>query len=102
MKILKVIIAGLFLSTCYTSPALAQQSVCGDRDEIVSRLETGYQELTSGMGLASNGGLVELYTSKKGTWTLMVTQPSGVSCLIGAGDHWETIEPKEIIEGDLS
>lgn len=75
-------------------PANAQQSVCGNRDEIISRLKNGYQESTTGIGLSTNGGVIELYTSERGSFTLMVTQPNGVSCLIAAGDNWETIKPK--------
>ena len=45
--------------------------------------------------MAGNGGVIELYTSEKGSWTLLLTQPTGVSCLIAAGDNWETMpEPK--------
>ena len=72
------------------SPANAQ-AVCGDRNEIVSRLESGYDEKVSALGLAGNGGVVELYTSNKGTWTLLMTQPNGMTCLIAAGDSWESI-----------
>jgi hypothetical protein len=73
------------------TPASSAENVCGKRDDIVSRLENGYQEFNSALGMSTNGGLVELYTSDKGTWTLMLTQPDGVSCLIAAGENWETI-----------
>ncbi len=74
-------------------PAVAQ-AVCGDRAEIIARLESAYQEKASAIGLAGNGGVVELYTSDKGSWTLLLTQTNGVSCLIAAGDSWETVPPK--------
>jgi hypothetical protein len=44
------------------------------------------------MGMSTNGGLVELYTSENGTWTLMLSQPDGVSCLIAAGENWESLK----------
>lgn len=72
------------------APAGAQ-ALCGDRDEIVSRLETGYKESASALGIAGTGGVVELYTSEKGSWTLLLTQPNGVSCLLAAGESWETL-----------
>lgn len=71
------------------APAANAEQVCGKRAEIVSRLENGYQEFNSAMGMSTNGGLVELFTSEKGTWTLMLTHPDGVSCLIAAGENWE-------------
>jgi len=44
------------------------------------------------MGVSTNGSLVELYTSENGTWTLMLTRPDGVSCLIAAGQNWEAFD----------
>lgn len=72
-------------------PAQAQE-VCGDRKEIIARLENGYQEHQKGVGLSANGGVVELFVAPSGSWTLMVTNPSGISCLIAAGDGWQTVE----------
>ncbi len=92
MKSSTVFLGGLVIASALFSPAGAQQTVCGDRNEIVSRLEQGYQEQTTGVGLSATGGLVELYTSEKGTWTLMLTQPNGVTCLIAAGDNWEHVD----------
>jgi hypothetical protein len=63
--------------------------VCGDRDEIVSRLESAYQEKAAAVGMSGNGNVVELYLSQKGSWTLLLTMPTGTSCLIAAGNNWE-------------
>ena len=81
---------GASFAALLATPASSAESVCGNRDDIVSRLENGYQEFNSAMGMSTNGGLVELYTSDKGTWTLMLTQPDGISCLIAAGQNWES------------
>ncbi len=87
-------LTGAVMAIMVATPASAQ-AVCGDRNEIVARLESGYQEKSSAMGVSTNGGLVELYTSEKGTWTLMLTQPNGTSCLIAAGNNWESLsDPK--------
>ena len=92
MKRSIMLLGVLAITSVMLSPASAQQAVCGDRNEIVARLESGYQESTTGVGLSATGGLIELYTSEKGTWTLMLTQPNGVSCLIAAGDNWEQVD----------
>lgn len=83
-----IVLLGAVAASLATAPASAQ-SVCGDRTEIVTRLETGYEEKAAAIGLSGNGGVVELYTSDKGSWTLLITQPGGVSCLIAAGESWE-------------
>ncbi len=84
------LLLGAAVASLIASPASAQ-AVCGDRSEIVSRLESAYQEKASAIGMSGNGGVVELYTSEKGSWTLLLTQPTGVSCLIAAGDNWESM-----------
>jgi len=90
MKRFMFALIGVSFAALLASPASSEENVCGKRDDIVSRLENGYQEFNSAMGMSTNGGLVELYTSDNGTWTLMLTQPDGVSCLIAAGQNWES------------
>lgn len=95
MKRSIIVLLGAATAMLVASSASAQQAVCGDRNEIITRLEQGYKESNTGLGLSASGGVVELYTSEKGTWTLMLTQPNGVSCLIAAGDHWEHVDNQE-------
>ena len=90
MKRFMFTLIGASFMALLATPATSAESVCGNRDDIVARLESGYQEFNSAMGMSTNGGLVELYTSENGTWTLMLTQPNGVSCLIAAGQNWES------------
>ncbi len=38
--------------------------------------------------------LVELLTAKDGiTWTIILTSPKGISCLIASGDGWQPLAP---------
>lgn len=90
MKLFVFALVAASFAAGLATPAAGEENVCGKRDEIVSRLENGYQEFNSAMGMSTNGGLVELFTSKNGTWTLMLTQPDGISCLIAAGENWES------------
>jgi len=42
------------------------------------------------MGIANYGGLVEILSSQSGTsWTIILTMPNGVTCMIAAGENWE-------------
>lgn len=90
MKRFMIALIGASFTALLAAPGSSAENVCGKRDDIVTRLENGYQEFNSAMGMSTNGGLVELYTSDNGTWTLMLTQPDGVSCLIAAGENWES------------
>ena len=75
------------------SPAAGQQ-VCNTRDTILGHLARQYQEVPVAGGVTSAGGLVEVLTTGDGnTWTIIVTTPQGVSCLVAAGEGWRTKEP---------
>lgn len=82
------------ISACLTvmaaGPALAQGGVCGPRDAIVERLQEKYGETRQSMGLQSNNGVVEIFASdESGTWTILVTLPNGMTCLVAAGEAWD-------------
>ena len=97
---LAAVVLTLFLSIAAT-PAFAQM-VCGNHADIEKRLQSGYQEVRTGVGVAGNGGLIELYTSEKGTFTIVLTRPNGMACLIAVGENWEAVKtPVPIKEGEL-
>jgi hypothetical protein len=81
-----------------SSPSEAQQMmvrpgpVCGERTALMNQLKGKYAELPKSMGLAANGSVLEVLTAKTGTWTILLTTPQGVTCLIAAGEHWEDRE----------
>jgi len=78
-------------------PQAPRQGMCGDRGQVLSTLDGGYKEHPTAMGLASNGTVVEVLSSEEGTWTIIVTAPNGVSCLMAAGDYWQSL-PKPTAE----
>lgn len=82
-----------------TSPAIAQ--TCAPRVTAIETLEHQYSEGRVGIGLAPNGAVIEVYASHAGTWTLFVTGPDGVSCMIASGTAWEVYDdrPAEGVPG---
>lgn len=76
--------------------AAAQGQLCGDRQQIVTRLQERYGETRQSMGLQQNNGVVEIFASlESGTWTILVTMPNGLTCLVAAGEAWDG-EPDEL------
>lgn len=68
------------------------QSICDTRANLLSHLKSKYEETPVAIGLSNAGGVVELITANNGkTWTLIVTRPNGMACLIAAGESWESI-----------
>ena len=86
--------------TFLATPSLAQQ-VCGKRADIVNRLSDGFEEQRRSAGLAADGNLVEVFASKKGTWTIIYTKPGGMTCLVAVGDNWQQIEAPFAATGSI-
>ena len=76
------------------STAMAQgQPQCNERDNVLALLAKKYQETPIAGGVTNTGGLVEVLTDHKGdTWTIIVTTPQGMSCLVAAGEGWRNME----------
>ena len=67
------------------------ESICAEHQKIVDQLTSRYGETRQSLGLASNGSVVEVFASKAGTWTILVTDADGQTCLAAAGEAWQEI-----------
>ena len=83
------------LAGSWTLPATAQQQTlsCANRDAMVKVLTRRYHEAPRAVGLANPSAMIEIFTSKAGTWTILLTQPDGASCIVSAGDDWQENPP---------
>lgn len=90
----RLILAASMAASLVAGPALAADTLCGTRDSVLKQLAAEYQEAPVGIGLASNGAVVELLTASSGTWTLIVTMPKGSTCLMGTGEAWQAVPRK--------
>ena len=77
-----------------TGHAFAQQPrKCADRDRVVERLATGYGETRQSIGLGANNAVIEVFASlETGTWTITVTTPQGLTCLVASGQAFENTQ----------
>ena len=81
-------------------PALA--NTCTDRDRLTGFLSEKYDEEPIAIGMIDRSGVMEVYLSEGGSWTIVVTSANGLSCVIAAGKAWEDLEPHYATEGDES
>jgi len=78
------------------APAVAQTRatmVCGQRDTVVAQLHARFGEQVRAIGLAGQTRIVEVFASETGSWTITVTSPDGITCLMAAGEHFEALAP---------
>jgi hypothetical protein len=69
-----------------------QAQQCDQRAKVLGHLAEKYKEAPIAIGVTSSGGIVEVLTTGDGdTWTIILSDPSGTSCLIAAGEGWRNI-----------
>lgn len=64
---------------------------CAPRAEVEQTLAARYGESRQAMGLAAGNQLMEVYASASGTWTLTVSMPDGMTCLVASGSSFEQV-----------
>lgn len=65
---------------------------CAPRDTVLNRLAEKWGETRQSVGLGANGAVVEVFASAEtGTWTITVTTPEGLTCLVASGQSFETL-----------
>ena len=73
------------------SSASAQNTQCDRRQAVADYLGT-FDETRTAQGISSDNLLVEVWANTEtGTWTLTVTTPQGVTCLLAFGGFYETV-----------
>ncbi|MEM1314660.1 MAG: hypothetical protein AAGI51_08910 [Pseudomonadota bacterium] len=95
-RLAAALLAGILCAAALVpSPAPAQDrmpggpAVCGKREAMVQRLETQFGETRQGFGLQRGSSIVEVFaSSESGSWTILVTQPTGMTCMVAAGQNW--------------
>ncbi|TGQ67749.1 hypothetical protein EN829_029900 [Mesorhizobium sp. M00.F.Ca.ET.186.01.1.1] len=65
------------------------QLICGGRDYLVARLAAAFEEKRLGYGVAGQVAIFEVFVSAGGTWTILMTDVNGQTCILAAGDGWE-------------
>ena len=82
-----VVTIGLFLSAGTADAQI--QRVCVLHDDVIAQLEDKFAEQNIGRGLVENGrAIVELFVSETGSWTVIVTDTAGRSCIVASGESW--------------
>ncbi len=69
--------------------------MCGERRAVVQNLENTYSEAPVSIDLASDGAVIEVLASPSGSFTIILTQPNGLGCVMAAGKNWEDL-PKRL------
>ena len=70
-----------------------QQARCAPHDVATRHLADTFGEHRHMMGLAANNMVLELFvSSSSGTWTITVTRPDGVTCIVASGANADLVQ----------
>ena len=94
--------AAVFVTAALTAPIAQAQPTCMARDLLVEQLTERYDEVPVGRGLQSASQLLEVWASiASGTYTVFVTRPDGLACIVATGKNWSSFEIAAAPEGIL-
>jgi hypothetical protein len=83
----------ILIASAISGTTAYSQPQCDQRDSVLQVLQQKYKEQPVALGVTHNGGLVEVLTTEDGTtWSIIVTTPQGMSCLVAAGEGWRAME----------
>lgn len=91
MKRLFITLAGLLLLASHASAATR----CAPREAIIKALQDKFQETERAVGIASQTALMEVFASKAGTWTIILSGVDGLACVIASGTSYEEMPPEK-------
>ena len=63
-------------------------STCGERQMVLGSLKKDYKEVQDAIGISNGGGLIEVFVSPEGSFSITVTSPNKITCIISAGENW--------------
>ena len=94
------------LGIATAAPAAANNPNCGQRDAVIEKLSKQYKEELTVGGLQkrqSMQSVMEIWSSiETGTFTVLVTNAQGVSCIVAAGTDFFEAERTPPVKGTAS
>ena len=92
-------ITSLLLCLMFAPSAMAQQAAiftapCLETKELIASLGKDYHEEVIGGGLTKRDDLLCVFVSPQMTFTIVLTSPNGMSCMISSGTNWTQEKPQ--------
>lgn len=90
----------------FSAPAIAPYnpahatSMCGSHNDVTSLLSKRYKEARRAIGMVSDEGVMEVFVSSDGTWSIILTSTKGMACIIAAGKNWQEMKEVGAFKGE--
>lgn len=70
------------------------QVACGRHAEVSAKLSKDYAEKVIWVGINNNNTITEIFARIGGTFSVVITDPDGLACLVIAGGNWSVVRQK--------
>ena len=76
-------------------PAQAQQ-ICEPRSTMVARMTANYGEVPVARAITAVSTILEVLAAPGGvTWSIIITNDAGLSCMVAIGEGWQALAPPQ-------
>lgn len=83
----------IFAAALVAMPAYAQEN-CGRHDDVLNTLATLFGETVQVQAIQNNMTLLEITANPEtGSWTILITDASGMTCGVAGGGGFEVVKP---------
>ena len=90
----RLLVSAAFVAAFFVPSAAWAEPQCNTRESVLRQLADKYGEAPVALAVTHNGGLLEVIAQPGGqTWSIIITSPQGMSCLVAAGEGWRQVEP---------
>lgn len=96
-KMKKMLVAAACLACAQTtlSATAVEAAQCAARTHVKAQLSQRFGENLTAVSAPRRGSVLEIYASRNAeTWTVMLSLPEGLSCLVAAGRGSTTLESR--------
>ena len=95
-----LLIAAVLAAFSYAPSAATSPSICDSRDTLVAYLAVNHGERRVAAGIDGDGLLLEVFVAAGGSrgldaqaamggsWSILLTRPNGMICMVAAGHGW--------------
>ena len=89
--LLLIAVVVLAASTAWAQMAPVPER-CDERAKLLRWLEAENDETAAALGITERGSLIELFTSARGSWTVLATAPGRPrTCIVASGRSWQAV-----------
>ena len=85
------VLAATALTLFCSSLAQADTPRCAPHADMLALLAKHYGEAPKTVGIVNQNRFVEVLSSREGSFTILVTGPDGMACILAAGQDFEVV-----------